>query len=82
MEHICQQKYNFVVNNQNKSYIRSILTLNNMSVAKLAELMSTALNKQYTKSGLYGKFDRDTLTLKECQTIAKILGYHIEFIKD
>ena len=70
------------MNNSNKSYIRSILTLNNMSVGKLAEAMSKLLGKKYTKSSLYGKFDRDTLTLKECQAIAEILGYHIEFIKN
>lgn len=70
------------MDNENKSYIRSILTLNNMSVVKLAELMSKTLGKKYTKSSLYGKFDRDTLTLKECQAIAKILDYHIEFVKN
>ena len=70
------------MNNLNKSYIRSILTLNNMPIAKLAESMSKLLNKKYTKSSLYGKLDRDTLTLKECQAIAEILGYHIEFIRN
>lgn len=70
------------MDNQNKSYIRSLLTLHNMSIVRLAELMSKELGKTYTRQSLYGKLDRDSLSLKECQIIAKILGYHIEFIKN
>ncbi len=66
----------------NKNYIRSLLTLNNMSIAKLAEKMSELSNEKYTQGSLYGKLSRDTLTLKECQLIAKIIGYRIEFIKE
>lgn len=43
--------------------------------------MSEELNKKYTRSSLNGKFVRDTLSMKECQAIAKILGYRIDFIK-
>lgn len=68
--------------NPNKSYIRSLLMLNNMSIKRLAILMSEILGEEYTRAKLYGKLDRDTLTLKECQTIAKIIGYRIEFVKD
>ena len=70
------------MDNANKSYIRSLLTLHNMSIIRLAELMSKELGKTYTRQSLYGKLDRDSLSLKECQIIAKILGYHIEFIKN
>lgn len=70
------------MDNSNKSLIKSLLVLNNLTVPKLAERMSAELNKKYTKGSVYGKLRRDTLTLKECQTIAKILGYHIEFIKN
>lgn len=70
------------MDNENKSYIRSLLTLHNMSIIKLAELMTQELGKPYTRQSLYGKLDRDSLSLKECQTIAKILGYHIAFIKN
>lgn len=70
------------MDNQNKSYIRSLLTLHNMSIIRLAELMSKELGKTYTRQSLYGKLDRDSLSLKECQIIAKILGYHIEFVKN
>ena len=70
------------MDNANKSYIRSLLILNNVSVIKLAQLMTEELGKSYTRQSLYGKLDRDSLTLKECQAIAKILGYHIEFIRN
>lgn len=73
---------NLIMDNQNKSYIRSLLTLHNVSIIRLAELMSKELGKTYTRQSLYGKLDRDSLSLKECQIIAKILGYHIEFIKN
>ena len=53
-----------------------------MSIAKLAEKMSELSNEKYTQGSLYGKLSRDTLTLKECQLIAKIIGYRIEFIKE
>lgn len=65
-----------------KDIIRPLLSINQFTVAKLAEEMSKELNKKYTRSSLNGKFARDTLTMRECQAIAKILGYHIAFIKN
>ncbi|HIT93249.1 MAG TPA: hypothetical protein IAD11_10085 [Candidatus Stercorousia faecigallinarum] len=62
--------------------IKPLLSINQFTVAKLAEEMSKELNKKYTRSSLNGKFARDTLSMKECQAIAKILGYHIAFIKN
>lgn len=70
------------MDNENKRYINSLLTLENISVAELAKKMTIELNKKYTNKGIYAKLSRDTLTLKECQAIAKILGYRIEFIKN
>lgn len=57
---------NLIMDNQNKNYIRSLLTLHNMSIIRLAELMSKELGKTYTRQSLYGKLDRDSLSLKEC----------------
>ena len=62
--------------------IKPLLSINQFTVAKLAEEMSKELNKKYTRSSLNGKFARDTLSMKECHAIAKILGYHIAFIKN
>jgi len=66
----------------NKSYIMSLLVLNKVSVAELAEKMTKLMNKKYSRGSIYGKLDRDTLTFKELQAIAKILGYKIEFTKE
>ena len=65
-----------------KKYIRPMLSLNQVTVKQLAQKMADATGKKYTRSSLNGKFARETLSLKECELIAKILGYHIEFIKD
>ena len=66
----------------NKNFIKSLLLLNNMSISKLANKMTEVSGKQYTIGSLYGKLSRDSLTLKECQLIASIIGYHIEFVKN
>lgn len=68
--------------NENKIFIKSLLVLHRMSIPELAEQMSIELSKPYTASGIYAKLRRDSLTLRESQAIAKILGYHIEFVKD
>lgn len=70
------------MDNNNKNFIKSLMVLHRISVSQLAELMTVELNKTYTRSGIYAKLSRDSLTLKECQTIAKILGYRIEFLKN
>lgn len=66
----------------NKSYIRSLLVRHKVKMPELAEKMTTELGKLYTVDSINGKLNRDTISLKECQAIAKILGYHIEFIKN
>jgi len=60
----------------------SLLVLNKVSVAELAEKMTKLMNKKYSRGSIYGKLDRDTLTFKELQAIAKILGYKIELTKE
>lgn len=58
------------------------MVLEKINMSQLAELMTEELKKPYTRHSLNGKFARETISLKECQAIAKILGYHIEFIKN
>lgn len=65
-----------------QKYIKPLLSVNQMTVEKLAERMFEISEKKYTRSSLNGKFARETLSLKECDLIAKILGYRIEFVKD
>lgn len=65
----------------NRSYIRSLMVLHKVSVRELAIKMTEMTGKLYTRDSVNGKLARDTLTFKECQIIAKILGYEIKFIK-
>lgn len=65
-----------------QKYIKPLLALNQITVEQLAQKMTAASGKKYTRSSLNGKFSRETLSLKECDVIAKILGYRIEFIKE
>lgn len=66
----------------NRSYIRSLMVLHKISVKELAQKMTEIIGKKYTRDSINGKLSRDTLTLRECQAIAKILGYKIKFEKD
>ena len=64
-----------------KIQLKILLTLKQISMKKLAELMSKETGKEYTAAKLYAKINRDTISFTECQDIAKILGYKIEFIE-
>ena len=62
-----------------KTQLKILLTLKHMSVEELARRMTDETNKPYTPAKIYGKLNRDTISFTECQHIAKILGYKIEF---
>ncbi len=62
-----------------KTQLKILLTLKHLTMEQLAELMSKKSNKPYTAVKLYGKINRDTISFTECQQIADILGYKIEF---
>ncbi len=64
-----------------KSKLKSFITLNDMYIKDLAVLMTEKSGKKYTPDGLAGKIRRETLTFKEAELIAEILGYKLEFIK-
>lgn len=65
-----------------KDIIKPLLSINQITITILAEKMSAELNKKYTRSSLNGKFARDTLSMKECMAIAKIINRHIEFVEN
>ncbi len=62
-----------------KTQIKILLTLKHMSVEELAKHLTKKTNKTYTPAKIYGKLNRDTISFTECQHIADILGYKIEF---
>jgi hypothetical protein len=63
-------------------FIKSLLTLNGMTITKLTPLLSEKMNEEYTRSGLTTKLGRNKITLAEAYAIADILGYRIEFIRN
>ena len=62
-----------------KTQLKILLTLKNISMEKLAELMTVETGNKYTAASLYGKINRDTISFTECQVIAKILNHEIVF---
>lgn len=62
-----------------KTQLKLMLTLKHVSMKDLARLLSEQTGSEYTAAKLYGKINRDTITFTECQNIAKILGYKVEF---
>lgn len=64
-----------------KNMIKSYLSLNGMTLTRLAELMTIKTGKKYTLASLYSKLKIESLSLKEAFVIADILGYEIEFKK-
>ena len=65
----------------------SIKTKNKMLTAsrgvtlkKLAIMLSEVTSENYSYNSLLGKLNRESLSLKEAEIIAKILDYRVEFI--
>ena len=64
-----------------KTQLKILLTLKHISMEQLAKEMTSKLGTTYTAAKLYGKINRDTISFTECQNIADILGYKIEFLE-
>ncbi len=65
-----------------KTQLKILLTLKHMSIEELAKRLTIETNHNYTAAMIYGKLNRDTISFTECQHIAKILGYKIEFVEE
>lgn len=90
---ICHEYYNIIliycqiciiitrmeINIRNK--IKSMLSLNGMTMTQLVKIMSERSGKKYTLASLYSKLKIESLSLKEAYLIADILGYQIDFNK-
>ena len=66
--------------NNAREIVKLLLMKNNMSITKLAELMSKNGKKVY-QQGLSYKLINGTLKYNEMVDICEILGYEIEFKK-
>lgn len=63
-----------------KRIIHSLLSLNGVTLTKLAEIMTEKTGKKYTLASLSSKLKIGSLRLEEAYVIAEILGYNLEFI--
>lgn len=57
--------------------IKKILVERNMTLSELAKKLGENLNKDYSLNNLSGKLRKDTISFKEVDLIADILGYEI-----
>ncbi len=62
-----------------RAQIKYWLALRQSSYEKLAIELTKVTGKKYTKGSLNAKLSRNSLSFQEFETIAKILGYKIEF---
>ena len=52
----------------------------NITLTELADAMGKRLDKKYTLANLSNKLRNETITFKEMELIADILGYDLDFI--
>lgn len=63
-----------------KTKIKMITISRGMTLKKLAEKLGEFTGENYTYNSLLGKLNRESLSLKEAEIIAKILDYKLEFV--
>lgn len=64
-----------------KEKIKSFIALNGLYIKDLASLMTQKTGKKYTEDSLGGKIRRESITFKEVEQMADVLGYRIEFVR-
>lgn len=62
--------------------IKKILVEENITLSELAKKLGENLDKEYSLNNLSGKLRKETISFKEVDLIAKILGYKIKFEKE
>ncbi len=65
-----------------RAQINFWLSLKQSTYEKLAVELTRITGKKYTRGSLNAKLVRGTLSVNEFETIAKILGYKIEFVEE
>ncbi|MDO5437190.1 MAG: LLM class flavin-dependent oxidoreductase [bacterium] len=61
--------------------IKNILLESDVTITKLAKLMSEKTGKFYSQSNISQKLMRGTLKFEEAKIIGEILGYELKFVK-
>ena len=64
-----------------KDKLKAFIALNGIYIKDLAELMTQKCGKSYTEDSLGGKIRRESLTFKDAEIMADVLGYKLEFIR-
>ena len=63
-----------------KTKIKMLTASRGVTLKKLAIMLSEVTSENYSYNSLLGKLNRESLSLKEAEIIAKILAYRVEFI--
>ena len=63
-----------------KTKIKMLTASRGVTLKKLAIMLSEVTSENYSYNSLLGKLNRESLSLKEAEIIAKILDYRVEFI--
>lgn len=63
-----------------KAKIKMLAVSRGITLKNLAVKLSEMTGENYSYNSLLGKLNRESLSLKEAQYIAKILDYSLEFI--
>ena len=63
-----------------KTKIKMLTASRGVTLKKLAIMLSEVTSENYSYNSLLGKQNRESLSLKEAEIIAKILDYRVEFI--
>ena len=63
-----------------KTKIKMLTASRGATLKKLAIMLSEVTSENYSYNSLLGKLNRESLSLKEAEIIAKILDYRVEFI--
>ncbi len=72
--------YNWSIMNTIKAKIKMLAVSRGTTLKNLAVKLSEITGENYSYNSLLGKLNRESLSLKEAQYIAKILDYSLEFI--
>ncbi len=65
-----------------KEQVKALLSQENITQKELVKILSQKTGKIYTQTSLSQKLGRGSLTYNEVMTIAEILGYDIQFVKE
>lgn len=64
-----------------KADVKKILFDSDITITKLAELLTEKTGKKYSQSNISQKLMRGTLKFEEAKIIGEVLGYELKYVK-